>query len=150
MPQSFASLHIHLIFSTKHREPLLTPDILPRVLSYLGGIARADGHMLVAAGGMPDHVHLLLSMNRQSSIADAVRSIKSESSKWVHETFPNLRSFAWQAGYGAFAVSYSSIGRVRDYLARQIEHHRAMAFQEEFRNFLQRHQIPFEERFLWD
>jgi putative transposase len=90
MPQSFASLHVHLIFSTKHREPLLTPDILPRVFSYLGGIARVDGNVLVAAGGTPDHVHLLVSLNRQSSVADAVRSIKAESSKWVHKTFSNL------------------------------------------------------------
>ena len=99
---------------------------------------------------MPDHVHLLVSLDRQVSIADALRIIKANSSRWVPETFPTLSGFAWQAGYGAFAVSYSHIDRVKAYLSRQAQHHRRMTFQEEFLAFLQRHGISYDERYLWD
>jgi REP element-mobilizing transposase RayT len=104
----------------------------------------------VAAGGMPDHVHLLVSLDRQVSIAETVRDIKANSSGWVHETFPGLSHFAWQAGYGAFAVSYSHMDRVKAYLAHQAEHHRRMTFQEEFITFLKRHGFEYDERFVWD
>ena len=99
---------------------------------------------------MPDHVHLLVSLDRQVAIADALRIIKANSSRWVHETFPTLSGFAWQAGYGAFAVSYSHLDRVKAYLPRQAQHHRRMTFQEEFLAFLQRHGISYDERYLWD
>jgi REP element-mobilizing transposase RayT len=105
---------------------------------------------LVAAGRMPDHVHLLVSLCRQISIADTLRIVKSSSSRWVHETFPPLSGFTWQAGYGAFAVSYSHLDRVKEYLSRQAEHHRRISFQEEFIAFLQRHGIEYDERYLWD
>ena len=99
---------------------------------------------------MPDHIHLLASLTREISVAEALRVIKTNSSKWIHETDPTRSGFAWQSGYGAFAVSYSHLGRVEAYLARQTEHHRTMTFQEEFRSFLERHEIAFEERYLWD
>jgi REP element-mobilizing transposase RayT len=99
---------------------------------------------------MPDHVHLLASISKEIAVAEALRLIKANSSKWVHETFPNNRHFAWQAGYGAFAVSYSNLHRVKQYLARQAQHHRKRSFQEEFTEFLQRHHIEYEERYLWD
>jgi REP element-mobilizing transposase RayT len=150
MPQSFASLHHHLIFSTRHREPVLDGDLLPRLYQYIGGILRAEGCMLVAAGGISDHVHLLASLTREISVAEALRVIKTNSSKWIHETDPARDGFAWQSGYGAFAVSYSHLERVKTYLARQAEHHRTMTFQDEFRAFLKRHNIAFDERYLWD
>src|SRR5262245_6052911 len=100
MPQSLVSLHLHIVFSTKHREPLITPDLAPRLHGYIGGIARETGSVLVAAGGMPDHVHLLVSLGRQTSVADLVREVKANSSRWVHDTFPDRPWFAWQAGYG--------------------------------------------------
>jgi len=150
MPQSFACLHHHLIFSTKHRDPLITPEVQPRLFDYIGGILRSEGCALVAAGGIPDHVHLLISLNRQVSIADTLRIVKANSSRWVHETFPDLSGFAWQAGYGAFAVSYSHLDRVKAYLSRQAEHHRRITFQEEFIAFLQRHGIEYDDRYLWD
>ena len=150
MPQSFACLHHHLIFSTKNRAPLITPGVQPRLFDYVGGILRSEGCALTAAGGMPDHVHLLVSLDRQVAIADALRIIKANSSRWVHETFPTLSGFAWQAGYGAFAVSYSHLDRVKAYLSRQGEHHRRMTFQEEFIAFLQWHGISYDERYLWD
>jgi REP element-mobilizing transposase RayT len=150
MPQSFACLHHHLIFSTRLREPTLDLNLLPGLFQYIGGILRGEGCALVAAGGMRDHVHLLASLSREISVAEVLRRIKSHSSKWIHETQPERRGFAWQAGYGAFAVSYSHLDQVKAYLARQAEHHRTVTFQEEFRAFLKRHDIAYDERYLWD
>jgi putative transposase len=150
MPQSFASLHVHIVFSTKTRRPLITPDLQPRLFEYIGGIARDQGCRLVAAGGIPDHVHPLLSLGRELSIAEAVKMLKANSSKWIHEKFPDQRDFAWQTGYGAFAVSYSNIDQVKAYLATQEEHHRRRTFQEEFLGLLRRHEIEYDERYLWE
>jgi REP element-mobilizing transposase RayT len=150
MPQSYASLHCHFIFSTKHRLPLITADIQPRLFEYLGGIFRASGSVLIKAGGMPDHVHLLASLPRDLSVADVMRLVKTNSSGWLHDTFPGLEDFAWQAGYGAFAVSYSQVKTVQRYINRQADHHRKRTFQEEFLEFLQRHDIAYDERYLWD
>ena len=150
MPQSFACLHYHLIFSTKERAPLLVGDFPSRLYAYIGGVLRNEHGTLVAAGGMPDHVHLLVSLGRESSLSDVVRQIKSSSSRWIHETIPDLRRFAWQAGYAAFAVSYSHIDTVKRSIATQADHHRNVTFQEEFLAFLRRHDLEFEERYLWD
>jgi len=150
MPQSFASLHVHVVFSTSNRAPLIDAELGPRLHDYIGGIVRARGSALVAAGGMPDHVHLLCSLGREISVAEALRDIKANSSKWIHETFPNQRRFAWQAGYGAFAVSYSNVPTVKRYITRQAEHHRTRTFQEEFLALLRRHNLPFDESHLWD
>jgi putative transposase len=150
MPQSFASLHYHLIFSTKHRAPLLRDEVAERLYPYIGGILRAEQGALVAAGGMPDHVHLLVSLGRESSLSDALRQIKGSSSRWIHDTFPDRRGFAWQSGYAAFAVSYSHVDRVKHYIENQAEHHRTVTFQEEFLAFLRRHEIEFDTRYLWD
>jgi REP element-mobilizing transposase RayT len=150
MAHSFACLHHHLIFSTKNRVAAISVDLQPRLLEYIGGILRAERCCLVAAGGMPDHVHLLVAFGREMSAAEAVRLIKTNSSKWVHETFPAMAEFGWQNGYGAFAVSYSHLRLVKRYLARQEEHHRTRTFQEEFRDFLERHHIAYDERYVWE
>ncbi len=150
MPQSLVSLHLHVVFSTKHREPLITPDLAPRLYGYVGGIVCETGSVLIAAGGMPDHIHLLVSLGRQACVADLVRDVKANSSRWVHDTFPDRSRFAWQAGYGAFAVSISMVGRVRGYIANQEEHHRRRTFQDEFREFLKAHGIEWDERYVWD
>ena len=102
MPQSLGALYFHLVYSTKHREPWIDPDLQSRLYEYIGGILRAEKSLLLDAGGMPDHVHLLVSLSRELSIAEAIRLIKANSSKWVHATFPTMGQFAWQAGYGAF------------------------------------------------
>lgn len=122
----------------------------PRLYDYIGGILRAEDSCLLAAGGMPDHVHLLARLNKQLSMADALRLIKANSSKWVHETFSDQSTFAWQTGYAAFAVSYSALEKVKRYLANQVEHHRKMTFQEELLALLKRHSMEFDERYLWD
>ena len=96
MPQSFVSLHVHVVFSTKNRVALIDDDLQPRLFEYIGGILRGCDSALIAAGGMPDHVHLLCSLGKQSSMADIVRTIKTNSLKWIHETFDDRRDFAWQ------------------------------------------------------
>ncbi len=148
MPQSFTSLNYHVVFSTKNRVPLITPDLQDRLYAYLGGILRLHRSVLLAAGGMPDHLHLLVALNKELAVSVAVRLLKANSSKWVHETFPELRSFAWQTGYGAFTVSHSNLGRVKHYLANQAEHHRLRTFQEEFLAFLKHHGLEYDERYI--
>lgn len=150
MPQSFVSIYVHIIFSTKNREPWLTAEYLPRVLEYIGGTVRVDRTVLLAAGGMPDHIHLLVSFGKQTDAADLVRLIKANSSKWIHETFPGLQSFAWQAGYAAFSVSQSNRDAVKKYIENQEEHHRTRTFQDEYRQFLTAHGIAFDEQYVWD
>ena len=150
MPQSFVSLHCHLVFSTKHRAPMIDDDLQSRLFEYIGGTARGLNSVLLDAGGIADHVHLLVSLNKEIALSDYMREIKAESSKWIHETFPERSEFAWQAGYGAFAVSYSQIDRVKEYIANQPEHHRKRTFQQEFVSMLKKHHIPFEEQYLWD
>src|SRR5947207_3084243 len=124
MPQSFTCLHHHFIFSTKGRVPLLDSEIQSRLWEYFGGTLRSAKCTLLAAGGMPDHVHLLVGMNKELAVSECLRHIKANSSAWIHKTFPQLQSFAWQAGYGAFAVSYSGLDAIKNYIANQEEHHR--------------------------
>lgn len=116
----------------------------------MGGVVRQRGGALLAAGGMPDHVHLMASLSKEQSVAAALRDIKANSSRWIHESFADLAEFAWQTGYGAFAVSYSNLDAVRTYVETQEEHHRRRTFQEEFRDMLRKHHIEFDERYLWD
>ena len=150
MPQSLASIHVHVVFSTKNRESWLTAAFAQRTYDYIGGTLRGNKCALIDAGGMPDHVHLLVSMSREMSVAELVRLVKSNSSRWIHDTFPELTPFAWQAGYGAFAVSHRNISGVRAYIASQEEHHVKESFQDEFRDFLRRHELDWDERYVWD
>ena len=150
MPQTYTCLHYHLIFSTKHREPTITPDVRPRLWEYLGGTVRGLGGIPILVGGTDDHVHLLVTLRQLPALADFMRDLKAAASSWVHDTFPEQRGFAWQAGYGAFTVSHSGIDAVKAYIANQEEHHRKQTFQDEFREFLRRHGIEFDEKYLWD
>ena len=150
MPQSLVSLNVHVVFSTKSREPFIDADLAPRLYGHMGGILRNTGSVLLAIGGVADHVHLLVSLGRQSCIADLVRDVKSNSSGWVHETFPDRTRFAWQSGYGAFTVSKSVIERVKAYIAVQEEHHKKETFREEYLRFLREHGLEYDERYVWD
>jgi len=149
MPQSFSAIFLHLVFSTKNRAPLINDDLAPRLHAYFGGIVNAHGTLL-CVGGMPDHVHLLASVGRDTSTSELLRELKANSSKWIHETFAEQRNFSWQAGYAAFSVSYSRIDKVRHYIETQAEHHRTRTFQEEFLELLRRHHLAFDERYIWD
>lgn len=150
MPQSFVCFYVHLIFSTKNREPLIEESWAQRLYDYVGGIAQKQGSVLVGAGGMPDHIHLLVSLSKQLSIADQVRDLKANSSGWVHANLPEFRHFAWQSGYAAFSVSQSSVGRVLRYIKNQKQHHRKRSFQEEYLAFLKKHHVEYDERYVFD
>ena len=150
MGQSFTCLHCHLVFSTKSRLPQITPDFRQRLYDYIGGIIKGEKGRLVAAGGTVDHIHLLVSLHQQTAVADILRDIKANSSKWVHEAFADKSTFAWQSGYGAFSVSCSNLEQVVDYIQRQEAHHRTLSFQEEFIAFLDRHGVAYDERYVWE
>jgi REP element-mobilizing transposase RayT len=150
MPQSLASVYLHVVFSTKNRAPFITPDLGARLHPYLTAIVIGNGTKVLDVGGVADHVHLLLSFGRSEKIADVVRDIKAGSSRWVHDTFPRLRDFAWQNGYGAFSVGFRELPAVRAYIAGQEEHHRRASFQDEYRGLLREHGIEWDELYVWD
>jgi putative transposase len=150
MANSYISCYVHYIFSTKQWQRLITPEIRPRLWAYLGGIARENKMKAVAVGGTDDHVHVLLSLPATIHLAKAAQLIKGGSSLWIHETFPNQRNFAWQEGYGAFTVSVSQLDKTIAYINNQESHHRKKTFQEEYLEFLKKHGVEYDERYLWD
>lgn len=150
MPHTFTSLWCHVIFSTKDRQPLIDVEVRPRLFAYMAGIVREAGATALAVNGVDDHVHLLIGLPAKLSVADAMRVLKTNASRWVHEQWPHRRSFAWQAGYGAFGVSRSNVDEVVRYVEQQEDHHRRMTFQDEYLAFLRRHGIAFDERYVWE
>ena len=129
---------------------MITPELQARLFQYIGGIARENKIKLLAAGGVDDHVHLLISMPSTISISKALQLIKGGSSKWIHETFPEHRLFEWQQGYGAFSIGIGDIERTINYINNQAEHHGKMDFKIEFRAFLKKHGIEYDERYIFD
>jgi REP element-mobilizing transposase RayT len=148
MANTYTSLHYHIVFSTRNREPYLTCEIRDQLFPYLGGIAREDGMQLIGVGGMADHVHCLVMVPATLTLSKAVQTLKGVSSKWIHKQFPALAKFSWQDGYSAFAVSLSNIPEVLKYIERQEEHHKKRSFQEEYIAFLKAHDIAFDERYV--
>ncbi len=138
---SFNSCLMHCVFSTKERRPWLTPDICGRLWPYLGGIARENGMKALAVGGVADHVHVLLSLPATLSVTKAMQLLKGNSSKWLRETFPELRrqGFAWQEGFGAFSIGVSGVNDTVGYIQNQEAHHQKKDFREELDGFLSRH-----------
>ncbi len=149
MPNTYSAIFHHLVFSTKHREPRIRPDIETRVWEYLGGIVSANDGLPLRVGGIENHVHLLVGMTPSAAPARLVQQIKCGSSKWLHENFPDMADFAWQDGYGVFSVSRSAIPEVSRYIDNQREHHRHKTFEDEYRAFLKRHGVAFDERYLF-
>jgi len=147
---SYVSSYYHCVFSTKERRPMIAPALRERLWPYLGGIARENQMKAIEVGGMPDHIHVLLSLPSTLPIAKALQLIKGGSSKWVHDTFPEHQLFRWQVKYGAFGVSVSLLERTIRYIKNQEIHHRRMTFQEEFVALLKRHQIAYDEPYLWE
>ena len=150
MSHSFISQLLHCVFSTKERRRLITPELQPRLFQYMGGIARDNKIKLLAAGGVDDHVHLLVSMPSTITISKTMQLIKGGSSKWIHETFPEHRLFQWQEGYGAFSIGIGDAERTVKYINNQAEHHGKMDFKTEFRAFLKKHGIEYDERYIFD
>lgn len=148
MPSTHLSLHYHLVFSTKDREPWLSPTPRSRVHEYLGGVIRGLNGVPHAVGGTGDHVHVLTGLRATHCLADVMRELKSESSRWIHQEL-GLAGFAWQEGYAGFTVSASHLEQVRAYVLGQEEHHRSATFQEEYVAMLQRGLVEYEEGYLW-
>lgn len=150
MPQSLARLHVHLIFSTKHRERVITEAVRDSLHAYMATVLQNLGCAPVLINSVEDHVHILFELARTVPVSRAVEEVKKSSSKWIKTQGAEFAGFAWQAGYGAFAVSESNVPTVRDYIGGQQEHHRRKSFQEEYRAFLEKHRVTFDERYVWD
>lgn len=150
MPHSYTSQLMHCVFSTKKRRPMITPDLQSRLFPYLGGIARKHKMKLIEAGGIADHIHLLISLPKTLDIAHALQLIKGGSSKWIHDTFPEHRLFEWQEGYGAFSIGIGEVERTVRYINNQAEHHRAKDFETEFISFLDKHFAEYDARYVFD
>jgi REP element-mobilizing transposase RayT len=151
MPQSLSTVYIHVVFSTKDREPFLRDaEIQKEMHAYLGGISKKLDCSPVIVGGVEDHVHLLCRFARIISQADWVKEIKRVSSIWIKQREPSLAPFAWQGGYGAFSVSASAIDKISQYIIGQQDHHKRQTFQDEYRGLLGKHDIKWDERFVWE
>ncbi|MCC5808534.1 MAG: transposase [Opitutales bacterium] len=152
MPQSLSRVLVHLVFSTKNREPWLCAEVLAPTHAYLAGVLREIGCPPLRVGGVADHVHLLFGLSRTRTIAQVTECVKTSSSKWIkaHPCGKVCDRFHWQSGYGAFSVSESDSARVVAYIENQHEHHRAMTFQDEYRTLLERYGIAYDEQYVWD
>jgi len=146
MSHSFVQNPLHVVFSTKDREKLITKPMQPKLWSYLSGIARNHGFFVIANGGVEDHVHLLILLPAILPLAKAIASLKANSSKWMSE---HGTKFAWQQGYGAFGVCKSNIDAVVRYINNQEMHHRKMSFEDEFIGFLKRHEMDFDPKYVF-
>jgi len=149
MANSYVSLYIHIVFSTKGRQAMIPPDLQNRLWAYMGGIARENHMKALSVGGMQDHVHILLSLPATLPVAKAVQLIKGGSSKWVNDTFTGVKKFTWQEGYGAFSVNVFLLEDTIRYIESQGEHHKRKTFREEYVEFLKRHKIDYDERYVW-
>lgn len=150
MPQSLANLLIHVVFSTKNRETLLTGPVGAEIHPYLAGVLNNVNCPTIQVGGVSDHVHLFFRLARTITISEIVEKVKTSSSKWIKTQGAQYAGFHWQSGYGAFSVSQSDSDAVTTYIRNQPDHHRKTTFQEEYRKFLDRHQIAYDERYVWD
>jgi REP element-mobilizing transposase RayT len=147
MSQTLTNLIYHVVFSTKNRINLLTPEISLELYPYVGGILNGENGKLIQIGGTPNHVHILCKIHPSSSVSDMLRHIKGNSSKWLHEKGV---CFAWQKGYGAFSVSESAANAVRKYIIDQKRHHENRTFESEYLALLKKHNVQFDEKYIWD
>ncbi len=149
MANTYTSLFYHIVFSTKRRVPWIRPEIEQRVWEYMGGVVRAHNMTALQIGGVDDHIHALVMAPPTIAPSQIAQYIKGDSSKWIHDTFPDLRLFAWQEGYGAFTVNKSGLDAVSYYIQNQRVHHQRKTFQNEYLEFLQKHNVEYDERYLW-
>ena len=149
MANTYVALHYHIVFSTKNRERWITQDIEERVWTYIAGVATRHEMMPLKIGGLDDQLHIVLGIPAALTVSKAVQLLKGSSSRWIRLTFPELEAFGWQEGYGAFTVTKSALPAIVQYVARQRERHQRQTFQEEFRGLLDRHEITYDERYLW-
>ena len=148
MSDSYTNLLYHIVFSTKERRPVITSEYEGRLYDYIGGTIRSFGGISLELNGTEDHVHLLAKLRPDKALSDVLRDLKANATGWMHEVFPALENFSWQRGYGAFSVSQSNVAEVRQYIARQKEHHRKISFRDEFIRCLVANGIEHNERFI--
>ena len=148
MGQSLHQAYAHLIFSTKDRRNQIHGEVETKLYSYLGGIARDLDTPLVAINGMPDHLHLLIRVNKNLADVEFMKQLKGSSSKWMSEQGES--DFQWQKGYGWFSVGLKDLSLAKGYLAKQKEHHKTTTFHDEYRKFLVEYEVEFDERYVWD
>jgi putative transposase len=150
MPQSLASILVHLIYSTKNREPLITPEIEPELFAYQSKVLQEMKSPAILINGTEDHIHALFRLGRTVALCDVVEEVKKSSSRWIKTKGRAFADFQWQAGYGAFSLGESGLPAAKLYVQKQKEHHRKQSFQDEFRAFLRKYEIEFDERYVWD
>lgn len=149
MGQSLVQNYLHIVFSTKYRKPLINESIEEELHSYLGGICNKLECQVIIVGGYTDHIHILCKLSKKIALMKLVEELKSHSSKWIKTKGENYQNFYWQDGYGAFSVNPSEVDVVIKYIANQKEHHRKKIFQDEYRAFLKKYAVEFDERYVW-
>lgn len=149
MAATLTSILLHITFSTKNREPTLPGDLLPELFAYSGGVCREMRSVLLYAGGVADHVHLLVSLGKTVAVSGLMLDLKRATSIWVKNQRPGLHTFAWQDGCFAFSVAHDSVEAIKAYFDRQAEHHRAIDFKSEVMAFLKKYGVPYDETHLW-
>ena len=149
MAQTLVIQLLHLVFSTKNRVELISPEMEKDLFSYMTGIVRNCDSKLLAINGTADHVHVLVSLSKNWALAGFMEELKKDSSKWIKTKGPEFGDFYWQEGYGAFSIGEANIDKTKAYIARQKEHHRRMTFKEEFVAFLERNKVEYDERYIW-
>ena len=150
MGQSLVQNYIHLVFSTKHRQRLITPDIEDKLHAYLGGICKGLGCPVLMVGGYVDHIHMLFKLSQKVALMEVVKKVKGGSSKWIKTQDSKFRNFYWQDGYGAFSVSPKGVDVVVAYIKNQHVHHGQQTFKEEYRVLLREYGVGYDERYVWD
>ena len=150
MAQSLSRILLHVIFSTKNREPWLDAEIRPRVFAYLAEIGRDMGCEVFRVGGTADHIHMAIHLTRTLTVADFVKKVKGVSSGWIKDRGSNYAGFSWQAGYGAFSLGASQLVILCSYIDRQEEHHRVKGYKDEYREFLKKYGVDYDEQYVWD
>ena len=147
---TFSKLSYHVVFGTKYRQKSIDDSIQIQLYKYIGGIVRNIGGSMIQIGGVEDHIHVLTNLPPSKSVSNCIRDIKANSSRWINELPETKSTFAWQKGYGAFTVSFSQIPIVTRYIENQKTHHLKMTFKQEYLAMLKRHQIPFEDKYLFE
>lgn len=150
MPQSFSKVAIHIVFSTKHREAFIDEHIENELFAYLGGMCKAFECVPIIVGGHQDHVHILCYISRKIAIMKLVEEVKRASSKWMKGKSEKYKNFYWQLGYGAFSVDSTNTERVIEYIKNQKEHHEKKDFKTEYLQLLEKYQIEYDEKYIWD
>ncbi len=150
MPQSFALDYVHIVFSTKYRQPFLHDGIRDRMFAYMGGICNEFQSTPIIIGGYYDHVHLLVNLSRKITLMKLVEEVKSRSSRWIKHEDAQCVNFYWQHGYAGFSVDRYTLAIKIRYIERQVQHHRKTDFQPEYRQFLEEHEQEYDERYVWD